>query len=130
MVTSMHILLMVIGGRIVLVLLLMGIIYIPARPMSILILMITVGAVTVTLRVDIRRARSQAVTVRSRTSSSRPPDAIGDAFVDVTIRANVVARTEKVEKTQHTKITPLGVILIISARGASARPSRLGVARE
>ena len=33
----------------------------------------TVPAVNVTLRVDTRRVRTQEVTVRGRTSSSRPP---------------------------------------------------------
>ncbi len=37
--------------------------------------------------------------MRSRTSSSRPPVAICDACVDAAIRAIVVARTEKVEKS-------------------------------
>lgn len=63
----------------------------------------TVTAVTVTLRVDNRRARIQVVTACSRTSSSRPPDAIGDAYVEVAIRAIVVARTEKVEKIAKTE---------------------------
>lgn len=61
----------------------------------------TVPAVIVILRVDIRRVRIQVVTVCSRASSSRPPVAICDAFVDVAIRAIVVARTEKVIKV-HT----------------------------
>ena len=46
-----------------------------------------------------RRARTQVVTVCSRTSSSRPPEAICDASDDVATRAIVVARTEKVEKS-------------------------------
>ena len=58
----------------------------------------TVPAVTVTLREDNRRIRAQVVTMSSRTSSSRPPVAKRDAFVDETIRAIVVARTEKVEE--------------------------------
>ena len=58
----------------------------------------TEPAVMVILRVDSRWERTQAVTVCSRTSSSRPPVATCDAYVDVTIRANVVARTEKVER--------------------------------
>ncbi len=58
----------------------------------------TVPAVIVTLRVDVRRDRIQEVTVRSRTSSSRPPVAICDASVDEATRAVVVARTEKVER--------------------------------
>ena len=58
----------------------------------------TVTTVIVTLRVDIRRVRTQVVTERSRTSNSRPPAAICDAIVDVAIRATVVARTEKVER--------------------------------
>ncbi len=57
----------------------------------------TVPAVIIILRVDIRRVRTQDVTVGSRTSSSRPPEATCDASVDVAIRASVVARTEKVE---------------------------------
>ncbi len=44
-----------------------------------------------------RRARTQVVTVCSRTSSSRPPEAICDASDDVATRAIVDARTEKVE---------------------------------
>ncbi len=56
----------------------------------------TVPAVIVILREDSRRGRRQVVTVGSRTSSSRPPVAIRDAYADVTIRATVVARTEKV----------------------------------
>ncbi len=39
------------------------------------------------------------MTVCSRISSSRPPAAICDACVDAAIRAIVVARTEKVEKS-------------------------------
>ncbi len=58
----------------------------------------TVTAVIVTLREDIRRVRTQVVTVCSRISSSRPPAAICDACVDAAIRAIVVARTEKVER--------------------------------
>ena len=58
----------------------------------------TVPAVIVTLRVDIRRARSQVVPVHIRTSSSRPPVATRDAYVDVATRTIVPARTEKVEK--------------------------------
>ena len=53
----------------------------------------TVPAVTVILREDNRRGRIQAVTVGSRTSSSRPPVAVGDAPEDVAIRAMVAART-------------------------------------
>ena len=56
----------------------------------------TESAGTVTLRADIRRGRIQGVTVCSRASSSRPPEAICDTFVDVAIRAIVAARTEKV----------------------------------
>ena len=56
----------------------------------------TVTAGIVILRDDSRRGRTQAVTVCSRPSSSRPPVAIGNAPVDVAIRAIVVARTEKV----------------------------------
>ncbi len=56
----------------------------------------TVPAVIAILRADIRRARTQVVTVRSRASSSRPPVAIRDAFVDAAIRAIVDTRTEKV----------------------------------
>ncbi len=41
----------------------------------------------------------QVVSVHVRASSSRPPKANCDAFVDVATRATVVARTEKVEKT-------------------------------
>ena len=58
----------------------------------------TAPAVIVTLRVDTRRVRTQVATVCSRTSSSRPPVAIGDASEDVAIRALVEARTEKVER--------------------------------
>ena len=61
----------------------------------------------VMLREDIRRVRTQVMTVRSRTSSSRPPKANCDAFVDVAIRATVVARTEKVEETKYQP-TPVG----------------------
>ena len=64
----------------------------------------TVPAVIAILRADIRRARTQVVTVRSRISSrissSRPPVAIRDAFVDAAIRAIVDARTEKVERLE------------------------------
>ena len=62
----------------------------------------TVAAVIVTLRENIRRVRRQVVTVCSRTSSSRPPVAISDAPVDVTIRAIVEARTEKVEDSGYS----------------------------
>ncbi len=58
----------------------------------------TVAAVNVILRDDNRWGRKQAVTVGSRTSSSRPPVAIRDAVVDAAKRATVVARTEKVEE--------------------------------
>ena len=58
----------------------------------------TEPAVIVTLREDTRRERIQVATECSRTSSSRPPEAIRDASVDVAIRALVVARTEKVER--------------------------------
>jgi len=58
----------------------------------------TASAVIVILRVDTRRARTQVVTVGSRTSSSRPPVAIRDASADEASRAMVVARTEKVEE--------------------------------
>ena len=61
----------------------------------------TASAVIVILRVDTRRARTQVVTVGSRTSSSRPPVTTRDAFVDVAIRARVVARTEKVERISY-----------------------------
>ena len=50
------------------------------------------------LRVGIRRVRTQGVTVHVRTSSSRPPVATRDAYVDVATRTIVPARTEKVEK--------------------------------
>ena len=55
----------------------------------------TVPAVIVILRADIRRVRNQVVTVRSRTSSSRPPVAMSGTYVDVAIRAIVEARTER-----------------------------------
>ena len=42
--------------------------------------------------------RTQGVTVHVRTSSSRPPVATRDAYVDVATRTIVPARTEKVEK--------------------------------
>jgi len=60
----------------------------------------TVPAVIVILRADIRGARIQEVTDRSRASGSRPPVAMCDTYVDVAIRAIVEARTEKVEKTR------------------------------
>ena len=66
----------------------------------------TVPAVTVILREDSRRVRTQVVTVGSRASSSRPPEAIRDAYVDEAIRAIVEARTEKVEAT-------CGILVII-----------------
>ena len=53
----------------------------------------------VMLREDIRRVRTQVMTVCSRTSSSRPPEANCGAFVHVAIRAIVAARTEKVKET-------------------------------
>ncbi len=65
----------------------------------------TEPAVTVALREDTRRVRTQVVTVRSRTSGSRPPEANCDAFVDVAIRAIVAARTEKVESVAKAKMT-------------------------
>ena len=55
----------------------------------------TETAVNVSLRGDTRRVRKQEVTVGSRISSSRPPDAICGAYEDVAIRAIVVARTER-----------------------------------
>ena len=55
----------------------------------------TVPAVIVIVGSDIRRGRNQEVTVRSRASSSRPPEAIRDAYDDAAIRAIVEARTEK-----------------------------------
>ncbi len=67
----------------------------------------TVSAVIVILRADSRLVRTQVVTVGSRASSSRPPVARRDACVDAAIRAIVVARTEKVEKTKHQP-TPVG----------------------
>ena len=73
----------------------------------------TVPAVNVTLGVDTRRVRTQEVTVRSRTSSSRPPETIRDACADVAIRAIVVARTEKVEiktSTVMVEVLTLGAI--------------------
>ncbi len=56
---------------------------------------ITVSAGIVKLRGDIRRARKQAVTARSRANSGRPPVASCDTFGDEANRANVEARTEK-----------------------------------
>ena len=67
----------------------------------------TESAVIVSQRVDTRRTRMQVVSVHVRASSSRPPKANCDAFVDVAIRATVVARTEKVEETKYQP-TPVG----------------------
>ena len=65
-------------------------------------------AVIVILRADIRGARIQEVTDRSRASGSRPPVAMCDTYVDVAIRAIVVASTEKVKiKTSTVMVEAL-----------------------
>lgn len=56
----------------------------------------TMSAVIVTLRVNVRRERSQIATVRSRRTRTRPPVTIGGTNVDVATGVIVTARTEKV----------------------------------